>query len=361
MPKGAIAPASIRDDPMVELTFPRRQILAPDGKLKGPLPDLTPDQLRQMYRTMVLARTFDRRALNLQRQGRIGTFAPAAGQEAAQVGAAMALARDEWLFPTYRSHPAMLAHGMPLERLFLYPMSHPLGGLAPEGVAIYSVAISIAAHLPHAVGAAWASRLKGEHKAFLALHGDGATSEGDFHEAANFAGVFRAPVVFLCENNGWAISVPRSRQTASETIAQKAVAYGFPGVLVDGNDILGVYATTREAADRARAGEGPTLIEAETYRLGPHTTADDPSRYRRPEEMTEAERLDPILRLRLYLEAKDLWSEGEEKALQEECAQEVRDAFNRALATPLPTLAELSRYTYAETPPGLAAQQEEMA
>jgi pyruvate dehydrogenase E1 component alpha subunit len=341
---------------MVELTLSRREILAPDGTLKGPLPDLEPEALRRMYRTMVVARTFDRRALNLQRQGRVGTFAPAAGQEAAQVGAALALAPDEWLFPTYRSHPAMLAHGMPLERLFLYPLAHALGGQAPEGVAIYSVAISIAAHLPHAVGAAWASRILGEHKGFLALFGDGATSEGDFHEAMNFAGVFRAPLVFLCENNGWAISVPRAHQTAAETIAQKAVAYGFPGVVVDGNDILAVYATAREALERARAGDGPTLIEAETYRLGPHTTADDPNRYRRPEELTEAERLDPILRLRLFLEAKDLWSEGEEKHLQEEVGLEVREAFNRASATPPVTLAELARHVYASMPPGLAAQ-----
>jgi pyruvate dehydrogenase E1 component alpha subunit len=346
---------------MIQVDDTRRQILAPDGKLVGTMPALGPEQLRDMYRTMVLARTFDQRALNLQRQGRIGTFAPAAGQEAAQVGAVFAMRQDEWLFPTYRSHPAMLAHGVPLERLFLYPMAHPLGGVPPEGVCVYSVAISIAAHLPHAAGAAWASRLKREAKGFVALFGDGATSEGDFHEAMNFAGVFKAPLVFFCENNGWAISVPREHQTASETIAQKAVAYGFGGEVVDGNDILAVYQATAEALERARGGGGPTLIEAQTFRLGPHTTADDPTRYRTPEMLSEAERLDPILRLRLFLEARDEWSEKDETALRDEAQQAVRDAYERAQATaPIP-LSRLAEYVYAELPPYLAAERKEMA
>jgi pyruvate dehydrogenase E1 component alpha subunit len=345
---------------MIDLAFPRRQVLSPEGKLVGDMPNLGPEQLRDMYRTMVLARTFDVRALSLQRQGRLGTFAPAAGQEAAQVGAVFAMRPDEWLFPTYRSHPAMLAHGMPLERLFLYPMAHPLGTVAPEGVAMYTISISIASHLPHAAGMAWASKLKGEHKAFLALHGDGATSEGDFHEAANFAGVYKAPLVFLCENNGWAISTPRSQQTASETLAQKAVAYGFPGVLVDGNDILAVYQTVSEALERARAGEGPTLVEAQTYRLGPHTTADDPTRYRAGEELTEAERLDPILRLRLFMESRDLWSEKDEAALREEAQVRVREAYEKALATPRMGIRELARYVYADMPAYLKAETEEM-
>lgn len=346
---------------MIKMDLPRRQVLAPDGRLVGTPPKLGPEQLRDMYRTMVMARTYDQRALNLQRQGRIGTFAPAAGQEASQVGVVFAMHRDEWLFPTYRSHPAMLSHGVPLDQLFLYPMSHPLGGVPSDGVAVYSVAISIAAHLPHAAGAAWASRLMGEHKGFVALFGDGATSEGDFHEAMNFAGVFRAPVVFVCENNGWAISVPRDRQTASETIAQKAVAYGFPGEVVDGNDILAVYEAAGEALERARAGEGPTLLENVTFRLGPHTTADDPTRYRQPEQLSEAERMDPILRLRLFLEAKDLWSEGDETALREEANQMVRDAYEAALKVPVPSLSELAMHVYAEMPPYLAAERKEMA
>lgn len=346
---------------MIDVAFPRRQILTPEGKLVGELPNLGPEQLVDMYRTMVIARTYDGRALNLQRQGRLGTFAPAAGQEASQIGSVFAMKRDEWLFPTYRSHPALLAHGVSLERLFLYPLAHPLGTVAPSDVAAYPTSISIASHLPHAVGSAWASRLMGEHKGFLALFGDGATSEGDFHEAMNFAGVFQAPIVFLCENNGWAISVPRSHQTASETIAQKAIAYGMPGQVVDGNDVLAVYQVVYEALERARHGDGPTLIEAETYRLGPHTTADDPTRYRAKEELTEAERLDPILRLRLYLEAKDLWSESEEQKLREEAPERVKDAYEKALATPPISLRELAQYVYGEMPPYLKAEQEEMA
>jgi len=346
---------------MITVEFPRREVLRPDGTLVGPMPNLGPEQLRDLYRTMVTARVFDQRALNLQRQGRIGTFAPAAGQEAAQVGAVFAMHRDEWLFPTYRSHPAMLAHGVPLERLFLYPLAHPQGGVPPEGVAVYSIAISIAAHLPHATGAAWASRLRGERKGFVALFGDGATSEGDFHEALNFAGVFKAPVVFLCENNGWAISVPREHQTAAETIAQKAVAYGLPGEVVDGNDALAVYQAVDEALERAREGGGPTLIEAQTYRLGPHTTADDPTRYRSPELLSEAERKDPILRLRLLLEGRDLWSEPDEQALREEAAQAVKDAYERAQATPAMTLEDLAAHVYAEEPPYLRREMEGLA
>ena len=346
---------------MIDVTFPRRQILSAEGKLVGEIPNLGPEQLVDMYRTMVIARTYDGRALNLQRQGRLGTFAPAAGQEASQVGAVFAMHRDEWLFPTYRSHPALLAHGVPVERLFLYPLAHPLGTVAPESVAAYPISISIASHLPHAAGAAWASRLMGEHKGFLVIFGDGSTSEGDFHEAMNFAGVFQAPIVFLCENNGWAISTPRARQTRSETIAQKALAYGISGQLVDGNDVLAVYQVVHEALERARAGEGPTLIEAETYRLGPHTTADDPTRYRAKEELTEAELLDPILRLRLLLEARDLWSEKEEQKLREEVQELVRSAYEKALATPPISLRELAGYVYGEMPPYLKAEQEEMA
>ncbi len=346
---------------MINVDVTRRQILAADGKLVGAMPALGPEQLRDMYRTMVLARTYDQRALNLQRQGRIGTFAPAAGQEGAQVGAVFAMRQDEWLFPTYRSHPAMLAHGVSLDRLFLYPLSHPLGGVPPEGVAVYSIAISIAAHLPHAAGAAWASRLKGEHKGFVALFGDGATSEGDFHEAMNFAGVFRAPLVFLCENNGWAISVPRSQQTAAETIAQKAVAYGMPGEIVDGNDILAVYQAVSEALERARGGGGPSLIEAQTYRLGPHTTADDPTRYRDKDTLSAMQGEDPILRLRLFLEARDEWSEKDETALREEAQKAVRDAYERALQEPAIGLAGLAAHVYADAPPYLVAQRKEMA
>ena len=337
--------------------FAMAQVLAPDGKVVGELPALGDDALRTLYRNMVVGRVFDQRMLNLQRQGRIGTYAPVSGQEAAQVGAVAGLKPDEWLFPTYRDYAAMYSHGMPLSRLVEFPMGHPQGGIAPPDVPIYAISIVIASHLPHAVGAAWASRLMGEEKAFLAMHGDGATSEGDFHEAMNFAGVFQAPIVFLCENNGWAISVPRHRQTASRTIAQKADGYGMPGIMVDGNDVLAVYKVVSHALDRARAGEGPTLIEAVTYRMGPHTTADDPTRYRSKEELERMESLDPVARMRTYLAGRGLWSDELEGRLLDEVREEVARAVSEAEAAVMPTPDFFFDNVYARATPALEGQR----
>ncbi len=333
------------------------QVLAPDGKVVGDPPVLDEDALRGLYRKMVVGRVFDQRMLNLQRQGRIGTYAPVSGQEAAQVGAVSALRPDEWLFPTYRDYAAMYGHGMPLSRLVAFPMGHPQGGIAPPDVAVYAISISIASHLPHAVGAAWASSLMGERKGFLATHGDGATSEGDFHEAMNFAGVFKAPLVFLCQNNGWAISVPRHRQTASRTIAQKADAYGMPGVMVDGNDVLAVYKVVAEALERARAGEGPTLVEAVTYRLGPHTTADDPTRYRSKEELERMESLDPLARMRAYLSRRSLWNDESESRLLDEAREEVARAVSEAESAALPPPDFFFEAVYDRMTPELERQR----
>jgi pyruvate dehydrogenase E1 component alpha subunit len=335
------------------------QVLAPDGRVVGTPPGLDDEGMRALYRTMVVTRVFDQRMLNLQRQGRIGTYAPVSGQEAAQVGAAAALARDEWLFPTYRDYGAMYQHGMPLSRLVQFPMGMPMGGVAPPDVAVYAISISIASHLPHAVGAAWASRLLGERKAFLALHGDGATSEGDFHEAMNFAGVFQAPVVFVCQNNGWAISVPRHRQTASRTLAQKADAYGVAGAMVDGNDVLAVYRVVAEALERARRGEGATLVEAVTYRLGPHTTADDPTRYRSREELERMESLDPLVRMRRFLVARGAWDDREEARLAEEAREEVARAVQEAEAEPPPAPDFFFDAVFARPTPNLERQRRE--
>jgi pyruvate dehydrogenase E1 component alpha subunit len=337
--------------------FALEQVLAPDGRVVGELPPLGDDELRALYRDMVVTRVFDQRMLNLQRQGRIGTYAPVSGQEAAQIGAVAALRREEWLFPTYRDYGAMYAHGMPLGRLVQFPMGHPDGGVAPPDVAVYAISISIASHLPHAVGAAWASRLLGEGRAFLALHGDGATSEGDFHEAMNFAGVFRAPVVFLCQNNGWAISVPRHRQTASRTIAQKAEAYGVAGALVDGNDVLAVYRAVRAALERARAGDGATLVEAVTYRLGPHTTADDPTRYRSKEELERMESLDPLVRLRAFLTGRGIWNDEAEGILLEQARDEVGRAVQEAEAAPAPPPDYFFDRVYERPTPQLERQR----
>lgn len=334
------------------------QVLGPDGRVVGEPPSLDADGLRTLYRKMVVSRVFDQRMLNLQRQGRVGTYAPISGQEAAQVGSASALLPDEWLFPTYRDYAAMYTHGMPLKRLVQFPMGHPDGAMAPPDVGIYPVSIVIASHLPHAVGVAWASRLQDEHKAFIAYHGDGATSEGDFHEAANFAGVFEVPLVFFCQNNGWAISVPRHRQTASRTIAQKAQAYGFGGVLVDGNDVLAVYKAVHAALDRGRKGGGPTLIEAVTYRLGPHTTADDPTRYRSKEELERMEALDPIPRMRTYLAAQGLWDDAAEGRLLEEARDEVGQAVGEAEAAPPPAPDFFFDSVFERPTPQLRRQRE---
>ncbi|MFO7245466.1 MAG: pyruvate dehydrogenase (acetyl-transferring) E1 component subunit alpha [Thermaerobacter sp.] len=344
----------------VEPEFETIQILRDDGSYdEASLPDLTDDQMKELYEWMVFARILDQRALNMQRQGRMGTYPPVGGQEAAQVGSAYALEKEDWLFPSYRESAAMMVHGMPPELTFLYWMGREEGAAAPEGVNVFTISIPIATQVPHAVGAAWAARLRGEKKAFLVYFGDGGTSEGDFHEGANFAGVFKAPVVLFCQNNHYAISVPLERQTASRTIAQKAVAYGFPGVRVDGNDVLAVYAVTREAVERARRGEGPTLIEAVTYRYGPHTTADDPTRYRTADEVKEwQERRDPIMRFRRFLESRGLWSEAQEEELQERLRERAAEVVRKAENYPKPEPTNMFDYMYAELPWNLKEQRE---
>ncbi|MGB0089398.1 MAG: pyruvate dehydrogenase (acetyl-transferring) E1 component subunit alpha [Planifilum fulgidum] len=288
---------------------------------------------RLFYRWMTMVRLFDRRCVNLQRQGRIGTFAPLEGQEAAQVGSAMALSKGDWIFPTYREHGVQMVVGMPLNLILLYWMGRVEGWRPPEGLRLLPPSVPIATQLPHAAGAAWASKLKGERSVAVAYFGDGATSEGDFHEACNFAGVFRLPVIFFCQNNGYAISVPFSRQSATPTVAEKAAAYAFPGIRVDGNDVLAVYEAMVQAIERARNGEGPTLIEAVTYRHGAHTTADDPTRYRSEEEAREwVERRDPLKRYRALLRAEGLLTEDEEREWEEECRRRIDRAVKEAEA-----------------------------
>src|SRR5512136_2694112 len=285
------------------------QILKPDGTLQ---PNLTPPVSDQetfnLYQKMLFIRLADQRALMLQRQGRMGTYAPIWGQEACQVGSASVLQKGDWVFPAFRELGAALMMGIPLKTVFLYWMGNEEGSRAPEGINVLPVSIPVGTHLPHAVGAAWAAKLKGEKMVALVYFGDGATSKGDFHEAMNFAGVFKVPVVFFCQNNQYAISVPRSMQTASKTLAQKAIAYGFDGIQVDGNDLFGVMRVTKEAAEKARSGGGPTFIEGVTFRFGPHTTADDPTKYRKEKEIDPWKPLDPMVRLRLFLKGKSLWS-----------------------------------------------------
>ncbi len=338
-------------------------VLAPDGSLRsGAHVEESSALLLEMYRWMIFGRIFDTRLVNLQRQGRLFTYAPVAGQEAAQVGSSLALQQDDWLFGSYRDGLASVVHGLPLENVLFFFRGHPKAGIAPLNVNVFGQQIGIAEQVPHAVGVAWGMKLRKARTTTLVLFGDGATSEGAFHEGTNFAGVLRAPVVLVCQNNGWAISVPRSSQTASETLAQKAIAYGIPGRLVDGNDILAMYREVCAALERARKGEGPTLIEAVTYRLGPHSTADDPTRYRSTTELAAwQDGRDPIARLRSYLEREGLWDEPQQKALEEETRAKVASAVTAALTEPAPPPESMFEQVYATPSPLLEAQQQEMS
>ncbi len=332
------------------------QILNPSGELLDD-PPMDVDLARRLFRAMVTARQYDRKAASIQKQGRLATYAPFEGQEAAQIGSAAALRQDDWMVATYRDAAAMWMHGCPWTHLLLTRMGDERGGSPPEGVPVLPPSITVGAHMLHAVGLAWAARLQGSDRAAVTYFGDGATSEGDFHEAMNFAGVYRTPTIFVCQNNQYAISLSRRRQTASATIAGKADAYGVPGVLVDGNDLFAMYRATGEALSRAREGQGATLIEALTYRLGPHTTGDDPSRYRDEEEVEEWRAKDPLERVRRYLATEGAWDEGWETAIAEAAHEEVDEAVEEAEA--LPPLAPVGIFEamFAEMTPELAQQQ----
>ena len=272
------------------------------GDLVGKDPGLDPELYQEMYRNMVLARELDRRMLALQRQGRIGTYAMLEGQEAVQIGSALALEENDFVFPSYREHGVQITRGLPMEVLLAYWKGLPNSGWDIDKYRTGIVTVPIASQLPHAVGYSYMTKLRGESTVTAVYFGDGATSETDFHAGMNFAGVWKTPTVFICANNLYAISVPYDKQTASETIAQKAQAYGFEGLRVDGMDPIAVYLATKLAARRAREGKGPTLIEAMTYRYGAHATADDATLYRTREEEDSWKKKDAIERLRRFLE-----------------------------------------------------------
>ena len=333
-----------------------RRMLTPDGVHTGPAaPDVR--TVRARYEALVEARFYDHKASALQRQGRLATYAPYEGQEAAQIGAVAPLAAGDWLVASYRDAAAMRFHGYPWKNLLLTRMGDERGGHPPDGVKALPPSITVGGHMIHAVGVAWAERLLGTGAIALTMFGDGATSEGDFHEAMNFAGVYRIPVVFLCQNNGWAISMPRSHQTASETIAQKAVAYGFPGVVVDGNDVLAVEEVVTEAVARARGGDGPTLIEALTYRIHGHTTADDHGRYREEEEVTSWRERDPLERVRLWLDKQGAWDEGWQAALEDRASNRIEAAVAEAESIESFTAVEIFDATYQEPTAALFIQR----
>jgi len=332
------------------------QILTPRGELVAEPPVDTAEAVR-LLRAMIVARIYDRKGSALQKQGRLATYAPFEGQEAAQIGSVAALAPDDWLVATYRDAAAMWMQGYPMELLFAGRTGHELGGCPPDPVNVMPPSITVGGHMVHAVGLAWAERLHGSSRIALTLFGDGATSEGDFHEAMNFAAAFGVGCVFLCQNNGWAISLATAKQTAAERIADKAAGYGMPGVQVDGNDVFAVYAATRTAVDRARAGGGPSFIEAVTYRIGPHSSADDPSRYRSPELTESWRQRDPIDRLRRYLESNGLWGADQQDDAERDAAAQVERAITAAEALPALTAGEIFDATYAELPAPLAEQR----
>jgi len=333
-------------------------ILDSDGKLDTALePKLSPADLKGLYRAMLLGRRLDERMVRLQRQGRIGTFAPTKGQEASQLGSAFTLRRTDWMVPSFRETAAMIWRGWPIEKLLLFFSGHLEGGQPAADQHDLPITIPVATQLPHAVGLAYAAQYRGDDVVVMAYFGDGATSEGDFHEALNFAGVWHVPIVFVCQNNQWAISVPLKKQTHSRTIAQKALAYGLPGIQVDGNDVLAVYAAAREAVERARAGDGPTLIECVTYRLSVHTTADDPTKYRSEEEVAMWAQKDPLTRFRAYLAERNLL----EEELDQQIDEEIADAVRRFEAAAPPDPLTMFDHVYAELPPGLRAQRDEVA
>lgn len=339
----------------------RLQILSPEGRLldESLRPDLTDETVLSLYRQMVIIRVADQRALALQRQGRFGTYAPVIGQEAAQVGSGYALSKDDWVFPSFRETGALYMKGVSFKDIFLYWMGNEAGQKVPPDVPVFPVSVPVGTHPLHAVGAAWAAKLRGEKVCAIAYFGDGATSEGDFHEAMNFAGVFQTPTIFFCQNNHYAISVPRKRQCAAKTLAQKAIGYGFDGVQVDGNDLFAVYAATREAREKAISGRGPTMIEAVTYRFGPHTTADDPTKYREDAEVQEWRKLDPMLRVQRYLQGKGLWNEDVENKSNAEGEAMVAQAIQEAESVPPPDPEEMFKNIFAEMTPILNEQLED--
>ena len=326
------------------------RLTAEDGK---PLPEVqlpSAETALEIFRWMVFGRIFDQRMLSLQRQGRIGTIGSIRGQEASAAGLGLALRQEDWLAGSYRELLSYLVHGVPAQTLItLYRGGVP--GPFPAGVRALPVQIVIGAQMPQAAGLGLALKLREEPAAVVACCGDGATSEGDFHEGVNFAGAHGLPVVFFVQNNGWAISVPRARQTASATIAQKGFAYGMPAALVDGNDPLAVYEVCREALERARAGGGPSLVEAVTYRLGPHTTSDDPTRYRLDSEVASHEERDPLPRMRRCLEAAGIYPDGLQEQLEEEARKALGQAIAAAEAEPPVTPEQVFDLTWAQETP----------
>lgn len=345
----------------IEDKFEMFQILNEEGKVvnEDAMPDLSDEQLQELMSRMVYTRILDQRSISLNRQGRLGFYAPTAGQEASQIASQYALEKEDWVVPGYRDVPQIIWHGLPLAQAFLFSRGHFQGNNSPEGVNVLPPQIIIGAQYVQTAGIALGLKKRGKDTVAITYTGDGGSSQGDFYEGINFAGSYNAPAIFVVQNNQFAISTPRDKQTKGRTIAQKAVSAGIPGILVDGMDPLAVYAVTKEARDRAVAGEGPTLIETLCYRYGPHTMAgDDPTRYRTDDMDTEWEKKDPLVRFRKFLEEKDLWNEEKENEVIEKAKEEIKAAIKEADDTPKQKVTDLMEIMYEEMPYNLNEQYE---
>ena len=341
--------------------FEMFQILNEDGKIVNTkeMPQLKNEDIKKMYELMVLTRVFDDTAIKLQREGRMLTYASLQGQEASQIGSALAFEQEDWFVPSYRENGVFITRGYPMDMLYQYWAGDERGMKIPDDINALPVAVPVSTQVPHAVGIAWANKLLGKKSVAIVYFGDGATSKGDFHEGVNFAGVFNVPCVFICQNNQWAISVPVTRQTAAETIAQKAIAYGIEGVRVDGNDVFAVFKVVRDAVNKARVGKGPTLIECVTYRLQHHTTADDWTKYRSSEEVEKWKQKDPIMRLRKYMEDEGIWDGSYEKKVLDDAKAKVSEATRKFESVPPLTPLDMFTNVYAELPPEIEEQRKD--
>jgi pyruvate dehydrogenase E1 component alpha subunit len=328
----------------------------PDGEVEG----LDEKDLIELYRGIVTLRTYDERSLVYHRQGRIGTYAIFWNHEAMQVGSVYALQRDDWIFPSYRESAIGLLRGMPASTVLSWWRGHPAGWWNPLDYNVASICVPIATHVPHAVGLAWGKKLRGERAVSISYFGDGATSEGAFHEGANFAGVMKAPAILFCNNNGWAISTPVAAQTAAETLADKAVGYGMPAARVDGGDVLAVYDATRQAVERARAGEGPTFIEAVTYRTAPHATADDQSAYIDLERVEKEKRNECLGRFERYLRRLGVLSDEQVEEIRGEALERMREGIAQAEAEPPADPELLFKHAFVNPPPSFDEELAEL-
>ena len=340
---------------------PYLQVLDESGVADSTLmPRLTDNQIKRLYELMVFSRVFDDKCLKLQRQGRMGTYASILGQEASQIGSALPLTGKDWVFPSFREAGSLITMGVPLKLIMMYWAGDERGHHYPEKYNVFTTSIPVGSHVPHASGLAWAAKIKRDNIVALTYFGDGATSEGEFHEGMNFAGVFNLPVIFVCQNNQWAISTSVERQTAAKTLAQKAFAYGFEGIRVDGNDVFAVYSATKDAIEKAKIGKGPTLIECLTYRIGDHTTADDASRYRKKEEVEAWKRKDPIERLRKFMITKKLWTKKYDERVKRSAEREIGEAVKDMETVTKPRVEDVFDYMYKELPESLKNQKKKL-